>query len=202
MLKRQNETIRATEPQHDGNTADLECVRRIAAGDTASVGDLYDHHATAMYSLALSILDRETDAGDVVHDVFAQVCREAGGDSASRGFVAAWLLTLTRNRAIHRLWLRAEADPQGAGAGPGWRRTSSVADDPPEAMLKFDAPERVRDALRALPDLERIAIEMTYFEGLSQQEIATRLEQPLGTVTSRVSLALLTLRAAITWEVR
>lgn len=65
-MKRQKETVRAIEP-HGGNAADLECVLRIAAGDAESLGDLYDRHATVMYSLALRILRREADADDVVH---------------------------------------------------------------------------------------------------------------------------------------
>ncbi len=200
MVKRQNETTRATQSQHGGNAADVERVRRIAAGDAESVGDLYDRHVTAMYSLALRILGRETDAKDVVHEVFVRVWREAGRHQASRGIVATWLLTLTRNRALDRLQqLPAELDIRRTGDGDVWC-IASAAGDRMDAMPKFDAPERLHDALRSLPDLQRIAMEMTYFEGLSQHEIANRLEQPLGTVKTLIRLALLKPRAALTWE--
>lgn len=201
MVKRQNESLRASQPQHDGNAADVRCVLRIATGDADSVGDLYDRHATAMYSLALRILDRETDARDVVCDVFADVWREAGRDEASRGIVAVWLLMLTRNRALDRLRvLRAGADIQGSGDGAA--RTAPATEDRADEMPKADAPERVSNALRTLPDLERIAIEMAYFEGLGQQQVADRLEQPLAAVKTRIRVALLKLREALTWDMR
>ena len=209
VAKRQNETVRAPRPQYSGNAADLECVSRIAAGDVESLGELYDRHATAAYSLALRILDRETEAKEVVHDVFAQVWREAGREQASRGIVAAWLLMLTRNRAIDRLRaMRRESDFHGTGGDrDAWRPTARTTNDltprdPAPAKPEFDAIQRVRDAVRTLPDLQRIAIEMIYFEGLGPQEIASRLEQPLGTIKTRISLALQRVRAALSWEVR
>lgn len=201
--KRQNETVRAIKPEYGSNAEDLDCVRRIAAGAAESAGDLYDRHATAMFSLALRILDRETDAKDVVQEVFAHVWRKAGRDEASRGIVGTWLLVLTRNRAIERLRVvRAELDSQHTGDGEAWRPSASATNDPVNAMLTFDASERVRDALYALPVLQRLAIEMIYFEGLSEQEIASRLDQPLSIVKSRIRGALLKLRTALTGEGR
>jgi RNA polymerase sigma-70 factor (ECF subfamily) len=192
----------AVPPQFAGNAEDLECVRRIAAGNAESVGDLYDRHATAMYSLALRILDREADAQDVVPDVFALVWREAGRNEASRGIVGTWLLMLTRHLAIERLGvLRAELHSQHTD-GEASDLPAPVTNDPANAIREFDACERVRRALHALPVLHRGAIEMTYFEGLSQQEVARRLEQPVATIRTRIGAALLKLRTTLTWEGR
>lgn len=202
MVKRQNEIVRAI-PQHGRNALDIECVRRIAAGDAESVGELYDRHATAMYSLACRILDSEEDAGDVVQEVFVYVWREAGRDEASRGIVAAWLLMLIRNRAIGRLRVsRAAAGVSGPGDGGAWRPPAPRADRPPSATPEYEASERVRDALHTLPVLHRVAIEMTYFEGLSHEEIASSLEQPVAAVRTRIGTALLKLRAALAREGR
>lgn len=204
MVKRQNESVRTVQPQHGGNAADLECVRRIAQGDAEAVGDLYDRYATAMYSLALRIVQREAEAKDVVHEAFLQVWREAGRDEASQGVVAAWLLVLTRNLAVDCLRAsRVErAILRTGGDSDPLDRTASANDDSARESAKSDAAERVREALNDLPVLHRMAIEMTYFEGLSQQEIASRLEQPVGTVKARIRVALRKLRAALTWEVR
>lgn len=112
-------------------------------------------------------------------------------------------MVLTRNLAIERLRAeRADLDGQRRGDGEAWRLSAAETDDPAEAMRTFDPCDRVRIALQTLPVMQRIAIEMTYFEGLSQEEVANCLEQPLATVKTRIRGALLKLRAALTWEGR
>lgn len=205
MAHRQNETSRASLPQHDKNSVDIRRIRRIAAGDADSLIDLYDHHATAMYSLALHILDRKSDATDVVCEVFADVWGEAGCDEASEGIVAVWLLILTRKRAINRLRVLRAAAPiarRTLRAGDGAARTALAREDRPDGTQTDAALKRVRDALLALSDMERNAIELAYFEGLGNKDVARRLEQPLDAVKTCIRGALLKLRAALSWEVR
>ncbi len=177
---------------------DEEDLRRLAAGDGDAAARLYDRHARAVYSLALRIVNDEGDAEDVVQEVFAQAWRQAARYDASRGVVAAWLLMMTRSRAIDKL--------RSARARPDSRAVDDprVIDEMP-AVLR-DAPSRIIDAenarlaqraLAELPLLQRLVIELAYYEGLTQREIADRLEQPLGTVKSRLRLGLLKLRDAL-----
>ena len=160
------------------------------------MADLYDRHARPIYSLALRILGDVTDAEDVVQEVFSQAWRQASRYSAARGAVAAWLLTLARSRAIDRL--RAKR------ARPAELTDERMADQLVDAgpavdsmLLSSEQVSRVRTALDELPLLQRAALELAYFEGLTHAEIADRLEQPLGTVKTRIRLAMLKLRGLL-----
>src|SRR5262245_10174755 len=177
----------------EDRAADQATLARMARGEGDAVAELYDRHARPIYSLALRILGDSTEAEDVVQDVFSQAWRQAATYSASRGAVAAWLLTLTRSRAIDRLRAR-RARPSGVSDE---RAADKLADAGPPAdsqVLSSEQVARLRTALDELPLLQRAAIELAYFEGLTHAEIAERLEQPLGTVKTRIRLAMLKLR--------
>ena len=178
---------------------DLRIIRRLAEGDAGAVGDLYDRHGRAVYALACRILRDTSEAEDVVQEVFAQAWRQAGAYDARRGAVAAWLLIMGRTRAIDRLRARTtrsktiatsdalpdSVDPAG---GPEWTAVS------------LETAARVRAALEGLAEPQRLPIELAYYEGLSQTEIAERLREPLGTVKTRIRSGLLKLRAALRQE--
>jgi RNA polymerase sigma-70 factor (ECF subfamily) len=180
----------------EDRAADQAALARMAQGDGDAVAELYDRHARPIYSLALRILGDATEAEDVVQDVFSQAWRQAARYSASRGAVGAWLLTLARSRAIDRLRAR-RSRPAGATDD---RAVGQVVDAAPTVdaqVLSSEHVARVRAALDELPMLQRAAIELAYFEGLTHAEIAARLEQPLGTVKTRIRLAMLKLRDAL-----
>jgi RNA polymerase sigma-70 factor (ECF subfamily) len=180
----------------DDRAADRADLDRIARGDHEGLAALYDRHARPVYSLALRILQDQGDAEDIVQEVFSQAWRQAARYDASRGAVAAWLLTLARSRAIDRLRAR-RARPERA---PDDRRAAVAVDPrvlPDLLILSAEQVGLVRAALDALPVLQRVAIELAYYEGLTHVEIAERLEQPLGTVKTRIRLALGKLRDAL-----
>jgi RNA polymerase sigma-70 factor (ECF subfamily) len=171
---------------------------RAADGDGAALAALYDWHARGVYSIALRVVGNEADAEDVVQEVFTQAWRQAGRYDATRGTVAAWLLTMARTRAIDRLRAR-QARPDSGAALPYdlWATRAAAATDPADALAAERDAKRVREALEELPLLQRLAIELAYFEGLTQSQIAARLEEPLGTVKTRIRLGLLKLRDAL-----
>jgi RNA polymerase sigma-70 factor (ECF subfamily) len=177
----------------EDRAGDHAALARMARGEGDAVAELYDRHARPIYSLALRILGDATEAEDIVQEVFSQAWKQAARYNASRGAVGAWLLTLARSRAIDRL--RAKR------ARPGDVSDERVAGQlvdagPPVDLLVLSSEQvaRVRAALDELPLLQRAAIELAYYEGLTHAEIADRLEQPLGTVKTRIRLAMLKLR--------
>jgi RNA polymerase sigma-70 factor (ECF subfamily) len=177
----------------EDRAADQAALARMARGEGEAVAELYDRHARPIYSLALRILGDATEAEDIVQEVFSQAWKQAARYSASRGAVGAWLLTLARSRAIDRLRAK-RARPGGVSDE---RVAGQLVDAGPPVdslVLSLEQVARVRAALDELPLLQRAAIELAYYEGLTHAEIADRLEQPLGTVKTRIRLAMLKLR--------
>ena len=177
--------------------ADADAMRRMSAGDAGALAALYDRHGRAMFSLAFRMLGDQGDAEEVVQDVFAQAWRQAARYDTTRGVVVAWLLMMTRSRAIDRLRIRRRRPALGEET-PNLLR--DVPDDAAPAdlvLLSGEQVSRLRAALDDLPAPQRSAIELAFYEGLTHAEVAARLEQPLGTVKTRIRLGLLRLRTAI-----
>jgi RNA polymerase sigma-70 factor (ECF subfamily) len=172
-----------------------EVLLRTLGTNPSALGPLYDRYGGLVYGLARAILQSEDDAADLTQEVFVMLCQGTTYD-ARRGSLGAFLTTLTRSRGIDRLRSR--------GRRLRILRESWRSAPPPEP---FPAPvdriamrecsERVRSALTELPANERRALEMIYYQGLTQAEIATTLDAPLGTVKSWCRRGLLGLRAAL-----
>jgi RNA polymerase sigma-70 factor, ECF subfamily len=173
--------------------ADHTTLERMARGDHEALAVLYDRHSRLVYSLAVRIVRDQGDAEDIVQEVFSQAWRQAGRYEARRGNVIAWLLNLTRSRAIDRL--------RGRQSRPEAASESLLAIDMPDLALPVDEQlslegraTRVRAAIEELSVLQRVAIELAFYEGLTHVEIAERLELPLGTVKTRIRQGLLKLK--------
>jgi len=177
-----------------GSTAaDEEALARMARGDHGGLEELYDRHARLIYSLALRILRDQADAEDVVQEVFSQSWRQASRYTRTRGTVVAWLLTMTRSRAIDRLRGKRTEPASAADDLTGIDRPDpAVLQD--DQLLGAGRAAEVRGALDELPLLQRIVIDLAFFEGLTHVEIAKRLELPLGTVKTRIRQGLLSMR--------
>ena len=186
--------MRTDDPE--GVAADVAALARMARGDESGLAALYDRHATPVYSLALRIVRRPEDAEDVTQQVFTQAWRTSARFDASRGVVAAWLLMMARSRAIDCLRRR---NPARDGISDD-ERLAAIPD--PEPSVEYvvatrEQVELVQVAIDALPPEQRVAVELAYYDGLTQSEIAERTSTPLGTVKTRVRSALQTLRSAV-----
>jgi RNA polymerase sigma-70 factor (ECF subfamily) len=169
---------------------------RIRAGDAAALGELYDRYSGVALATALRVVGDRGEAEDVVHDAFVAVWRKIDRFDAGRGSLRAWLLTVVRNRAIDRVrGRRAAIDVEDAdrrsllrtGPNPTW-----------EAALDHTAAGELRRALETLPDEQRRAVELAYFEGYTYREVAELTGVAPGTANGRLRLALAKLRDALT----
>ncbi len=176
--------------------ADRAVLERVAAGELDALDELYDRYKTMAYSIAYRITNDATLAEDVVQDAFLGAWRNAARYVHGRGSVKTWLLSIVHHRAIDAVRRRRPTTelPDTEVVPPQQLRLPDVWS---EVSASLDA-DMVRTALAALSDVQREALELAYFGGLTQVEIAERTATPLGTVKSRMRLGLLSMRAALT----
>jgi RNA polymerase sigma-70 factor, ECF subfamily len=186
-------------PPDERQQIDARLVQRMAAGDRGALGDLYDRFSGPLLGAAVRILRDQAEAQDVVHDAFVAMWEKAGTFDTARGNAFAWAVTLVRNRAIDRVRMRQrrselldEAAPADLGYGDG--AASPTGGD--TAALGDEA-RVVRAAVATLPLEQKRAVELAFFGGLTQEEIARQLAQPLGTVKARIRRGLLKLRDSL-----
>jgi RNA polymerase sigma-70 factor (ECF subfamily) len=177
---------------------DAGLVRRMAAGDEAALGLLYDRWSPMLHSVALRIVGDPNDAEEVLEETFWQAWRQAGRFEETRGGVSTWLSMILRSRALDRVRARGrlreerwDSVLEPAMAGEDTRGA-------PDSHAELDEMRRlVTAAVAQLPAEQRQTVELAYFRGMSQTEIAAALGQPLGTVKTRARLALQKLREAL-----
>ncbi|MBI2516423.1 MAG: sigma-70 family RNA polymerase sigma factor [Opitutae bacterium] len=179
--------------------AQAELLAAMARGDKSALARLYDLLSRPLYSLALRVTNDSAEAQDIVQDVFLQLWHKAADYSPARGSVFAWAATLTRNRAIDRVRMRkrrTEIVHASAADIPGGEAGAGESDSADILWIKEKA-AAVRTALASLDTPQRSAIELAFFGGLTQQQIAERLGEPLGTVKARIRRGLLKLRETL-----
>jgi len=175
--------------------ADRAVLARISGGELAALEELYDRYKTMAYSIAYRITSDATLAEDVVQDAFLGAWRNAARYMEGRGSVKTWLLSIVHHRAIDAI-RRRRPTTELPEIDAGLPDALTLPDIWGEVSANLDAAS-VREALIALSDVQREALELAYFGGLTQQEIAERTGTPLGTVKSRMRLGLLAMRRSL-----
>ncbi len=182
--------------QHTTSMIDPNLLALVVKGDQQAFSQLYDHSSTLLFTLAVKILGNREEAAELLQDVYLEVWRKVSRYDVGRGTPVAWLITLTKSRAIDRLRARTAR---------GYRATNSLEvetaiqiADPGPSPFETQSDQELRIAVGAavagLPQAQQQAIELAYYEGLSHAEIAARLNQPLGTVKTRIKLGMSKLR--------
>ncbi len=170
-------------------SSDSRLILAVRLGDQQAMGELYDRYSSLIYSVALRVLGESSAAEDVLQEVFMQLWRKPAVFDAARGSLAAWLAVIARNRAIDVVRKRKpETDLEDL--------TVFVEPDLAGEAERKRAAEQIRRKLGEMPEPQRSALEMAYFEGLTHSEIAEKTGTPLGTIKTRIRTALTTLRTA------
>lgn len=186
---------RAIERQTAARDAEIDArlVDRVSNGDHDALAELYDRHGATAYSIALSILHDSGRAEDVTQDVFVTLWTQPDRYNPEVGRFAPWFYRVTRNRSIDIVrQRRREVMPEEPAVFD--LMLGASGDSPPDDVINRSQAERVRAALSELPEEQRTLIELAYFGGLTQSQMASRLDIPLGTIKTRVRNGLRQLR--------
>ena len=172
--------------------SDLQVLTALRQGNTTALGIVYDRYGAVVYRLALRMLTNPTDAEDLTQEVFLAFWRGVDKYDPDRGTLLVFLLTITRSRALNRLKQQSSHQNLQQQVGNYLPR----ADNHPamEAVTLTELQERMGSALQELPIAQKQVLEMGYYQGKSQSEIAQELDLPLGTVKTRSRQGLLKLR--------
>jgi RNA polymerase sigma-70 factor (ECF subfamily) len=172
-------------------STDLSLIHRVTAGDETALATLYDRYSGIVYSVARRILNDNGAAEEVLQDIFFQLWQTASNFDESRGGLAGLLLVSARNRAIDRLRGRKPSESLDA------EKMVSMRPALESEIMQNEMRAQIRGALDELPEAQRAALELAFFEGLTHSEIARRMGEPLGTVKTRIRSAVQTLKLAL-----
>lgn len=181
---------------------EVELVSRVAGGDGRALAELYDRYSPLLLACARRVLGRQSDAEEVLQEVFLQVWNLAGRYEPGRSSVSTWLVLLTRSRSIDRL--RSERSAERVRAGARQEQAVHGSETPAEGsarVLRVERRRRLHTALADLPDEQREVLDLAYYAGLTQSEISRRTGVPLGTVKTRTLLAMRKLRRSLAAEI-
>ncbi|MES2593995.1 MAG: sigma-70 family RNA polymerase sigma factor [Verrucomicrobiota bacterium] len=177
---------------------DAELLHQMSCGEESAFGTFYDRHATLLYSIAIKVVGDLQEAEEVLQDGLRQVWERAGLYDASLGQPLSWAVVITRNKAIDRL--RAKMRRSDGMARLAAEALTDLPADPADGAVNHPcegAVARLRGALATLPREQTAAIELAFFNGMSQTEVAAHLGIPLGTVKARIRRGMITLRDAL-----
>jgi RNA polymerase sigma-70 factor (ECF subfamily) len=182
-------------------TADAELIGRAASGEARALEVLYDRYSGVVFSFALRIVSERQLAEEILQEAFFRAWQQGGSFSAGRGSFITWLLSITHNLAIDEI-RRRRRRPQKADSEEPEQILDSVADTGAGADVEGEVwlgalRDTIGRALADLPPAQREALEMAYFRGMTQREIAEALGEPLGTIKTRMRLGLQKLREAL-----
>jgi RNA polymerase sigma-70 factor (ECF subfamily) len=178
--------------------ADAELMERLLQRDSGALEALYDRYGRPVYSLVLRIAQQPSSAEEIVQDVFLQLWRSADRFQISRGPLEPWLFTMARNRALDFLRLKREKQRRREDSSDSEIMPAAIArPDPEGAIDRARRAEKVRALMASLPDAQRRALELAYFEGMSHSEIAESMGEALGTVKSWIRGGLMRLRESL-----
>lgn len=197
VLPHTNEHVR--ESARDSiDFADRALMVRVVARDTEALGELYDQYGRTVFRFILRLLGAPEPAEELTQDVFDAVWRRASSYHADRGSVRPWVFAIARNRAID--WRRTKGKPLGREAALKDAFGLAAEHHVEDRVIASLQAERVRAAVSELPEEQRLVMSLAFWSGLSQSEIAERTGAPLGTVKSRVRLAMQRLRGSLSLE--
>ena len=173
---------------------EFKLVERLRARDQAALDTLYERYSSIVYAIALRIIGQPADAEDVVVDSFWQVWQQAENYDVSRGQLRSWIVTIARSRALDRLRMLRRSPLADAEEVNVAGREMMADDNPEQAAWLSQKSALVRAAMASLPREQRQALELAYYQGFSQSEVAERLGEPLGTIKTRIRLGMIKLR--------
>ncbi|HEX8359338.1 MAG TPA: sigma-70 family RNA polymerase sigma factor [Longimicrobium sp.] len=189
------DTAPGSEP---GNETDQLLLERIQCGDEQALSAFYDRWVHTVYSVAAHLLGDREDAEEVVERTFSRIWRDATRYDAKRGGIASWIVVIARSEALSRRRGRTRRVGHDARRVEYLAKEAFIAPASPlQAAEESERGELIRRAVSRLPDEQRKIVRLTFFDGLSQTEIASALGVPLGTVKTRVRLAFAKLRASL-----
>jgi len=177
---------------------DYQLISRIASGEKAALEVLYARYATSVYSLAMFMLKQEALAEEVTQDIFLNIWLKASSYKADRGEARAWLMSITHHKTVDAIRSRRRTLAMTERIAPESLELIPSRQTPTDEQAERNLErERILKALATLPSAQREVIMLGYFEGYTQSEIAEKLQQPLGTIKTRVRLAMQKLRVAL-----
>lgn len=187
-----------TSSRHASSLIDPKLMAQVVKGDYQAFSQLYDQSSSLLYTLVLRILGNRDEAAELLQDIYLEVWRKVARYDVGRGTPMAWLVTLTRSRAIDRLRTRtAQAQTVAGSVDDSAAHLQDQSPGPFDIQADQELRNLVGKALAELPEAQRQALELAYYEGLSHTEIAARLNQPVGTIKTRIKLGMNKLRAAL-----